>query len=229
MAPSLLDRARAFATAEHEAAGCTYGAHSFDYHLSKVDEALARFGHTDETLRAAAWLHDVVEDTSVTLATISEQFGPLVAEYVDAVTDIKERPNGEPCKNRRERQLLTYAKLRTIAARYPEVINLKLADRIANFEASATGINSQHFTMYQTEHPFFCRQLGAIGGDDRMWAALDRLATIDPRRGPVRRVCKTIKDSGPHPEFHERAVEQLKSTWPTLWKALENLVQVDPL
>jgi (p)ppGpp synthase/HD superfamily hydrolase len=234
----LIERAKAFAAAAHEAAGCTYGAHPFTYHLEAVDAVLVRFGHTDPVIRAAAALHDVVEDTPTKLetikdrtdrlTTIGQEFGETVMWYVDAVTDMLPL-DGRRCKNRRERQILTYGRLRWIARSHPQVINLKLADRIANFEASATGINSQHFSMYQTEHPFFCRQLGMVEGDGHMWHTLDRLATIDPRRGPVRRVCNALRDPGPHPEFHEQAKRQLQNTWPTLYKALDDLLAVDPL
>jgi hypothetical protein len=37
-------------------------------------------------LVAAAWLHDVVEDTDVTLEEIESMFGPQVAQWVDALT-----------------------------------------------------------------------------------------------------------------------------------------------
>jgi hypothetical protein len=225
----LLQRARAFARKAHDDAGCAYGAHPFSYHLDAVTDTLVKFGHADERLLAAAQLHDVVEDTPVTPQTIFDLFGLDVGSYVDAVTDIKVKPDGTPCKNRKERQQLTYAKLRDHAALRPEVLNLKLADRIANVEASAAGINSRHFTMYQTEHPFFCREVGRVGGDEKMWAHLDRLVSLDPRRGPVRKVCNAIRQPGPHPEFHEKAVAVVQSTWPTLWKALEDLMEVDPL
>lgn len=48
----------------------------------------------DEDLVCAGYLHDVVEDSEVTLAEIEEQFGPRVAHLVDAVTERKEEPDG---------------------------------------------------------------------------------------------------------------------------------------
>ena len=38
---------------------------------------------------AAAWLHDVVEDTPSTHADIEREFGPRVAELVHAMTDVE--------------------------------------------------------------------------------------------------------------------------------------------
>lgn len=45
-----------------------------------------------DVVKAAAWLHDVVEDTSVTLAQLAEEFPPEVVAAVDAVT----KRAGEP-------------------------------------------------------------------------------------------------------------------------------------
>lgn len=47
----------------------------------------------DQELVAAGWLHDVVEDTGVTIEFITEMFGPDVAQYVGDVT--KQNPYGE--------------------------------------------------------------------------------------------------------------------------------------
>jgi len=43
---------------------------------------------SDPVMIAAAWLHDVVEDTDVTLAEIERDFGPEVAEIVESVTKV---------------------------------------------------------------------------------------------------------------------------------------------
>lgn len=43
--------------------------------------------HPDDTdAIATAWLHDIVEDTSVTLAEIHRRFGATIAAAVDAIT-----------------------------------------------------------------------------------------------------------------------------------------------
>jgi (p)ppGpp synthase/HD superfamily hydrolase len=48
----------------------------------------------DEDLTCAGLLHDVVEDSDVTLAEVDDRFGPKVARLVDAVTERKESPDG---------------------------------------------------------------------------------------------------------------------------------------
>lgn len=41
---------------------------------------------TDDQTIATAWLHDVVEDTTVTLDQLAEQFPPNIVDAVDALT-----------------------------------------------------------------------------------------------------------------------------------------------
>lgn len=167
------EAARAFAREKH--ATQMYGEHPFTYHLERVVGQLRKYGHEYDCLLAAGWLHDVVEDTPVTMQELADEFGTSVSLRVDAVTDVLVGPDGEALKNRRARQALTYAKLRRISATYPDVIELKLADRLANMEASLDGVNVQHLSMYLTEHPYFCRQIGQCGGDAKMWDRLDHL------------------------------------------------------
>lgn len=47
----------------------------------------------DQAAIAVAWLHDVVEDTAVTLQEIRDRFGDEIAAAVDAIT---RRPSEEP-------------------------------------------------------------------------------------------------------------------------------------
>lgn len=56
-------------------------------HVAGVISNILRFGPADAELRAAAVLHDVVENTPVPLEAIAERFGPRVARLVDAVTN----------------------------------------------------------------------------------------------------------------------------------------------
>lgn len=111
-------------------------------HLDKVVDQLLIFGfcpiqQTD--LFIAAYLHDVVEDTTVTLDEIEASFGPLVREVVYRVTD-------EPGANRKERKLKTYPKIKGLA------VPLKLADRIANVTYSN---DPKFLEMYRNEQPEF--------------------------------------------------------------------------
>ncbi|WP_278262598.1 HD domain-containing protein [Nocardia sp. AG03] len=148
-----------------------YGQAPYITHLAAVRAVLDDFGY-DGALGAAAWLHDVIEDTPVTAEEVESRFGREVLDLVWAVTGIG--------PDRKARNLDAYGK---IAAHPPSVI-LKLADRTANAEASPPG--SSWMGMYRTEHALFKAHLGDLLADDptvaRMWARLeDRLdLTVTP-------------------------------------------------
>lgn len=46
----------------------------------------------DPDAQIVAWLHDVVEDTPVTLADLSQQFTPAIVDAVDAITRRPQEP-----------------------------------------------------------------------------------------------------------------------------------------
>jgi GTP pyrophosphokinase len=86
-AGALLVRAAwCLAQAAHEGQVRNDGVRVID-HVEGVARNLLRFGPADAELRAAATLHDVVENTSVPLEEIEARFGPRVARLVDAVTN----------------------------------------------------------------------------------------------------------------------------------------------
>lgn len=58
-------------------------------HLESVAQQLAAHGHTDETMLAAAYLHDVFEDRPAWAARLRGEFPALVVSVVDALTEQK--------------------------------------------------------------------------------------------------------------------------------------------
>ncbi|MEP7199182.1 MAG: HD domain-containing protein [Chloroflexota bacterium] len=81
-------------------------------------------------LICAALLHDVVEDSPVTLAEIQETCGDTVAHFVELLT--KEKLDDPDAK-----RLATRAYLQRIAVDSEEVLLLKLADRLDNLRSVA--------------------------------------------------------------------------------------------
>jgi (p)ppGpp synthase/HD superfamily hydrolase len=83
----LIDDALAVATAAH-AGQIRNGAGGIPYieHPQAVARLLAEHGWSDEVL-AAALLHDVVEDSEVTVAQLRQRFGEPVAGLVAALSD----------------------------------------------------------------------------------------------------------------------------------------------
>jgi len=165
----LFEKARLMALSAHAAQ--RYGDKPYEWHLQAVVSVLERFGASlddRETadLLVAAWLHDSLEDTALTHGEIVEELGAEIAELVRRVTD-------EPGTSRKVRKPATYAKTR----QHPRAITLKLADRIANAEASAEN-HPGRFQMYAREHAEFVAALkpaseGSLA--DAMWAHLETL------------------------------------------------------
>jgi len=86
-------RAYAFAEAAHRGQR-RKDDRAFISHPVRVARLLAARGY-DEEVVAAALLHDVVEDTSVTLNEVRQQFGARVAELVACVTEDPDLPTSE--------------------------------------------------------------------------------------------------------------------------------------
>jgi (p)ppGpp synthase/HD superfamily hydrolase len=98
----LEDRARVFATAAHAAIAQVrkYTGEPYICHPADVRDLVATVPHTDEML-AAAWLHDVVEDTEVTFAAINQEFGPIVEDLVRWLTDVATPEDGNRAVRKR--------------------------------------------------------------------------------------------------------------------------------
>lgn len=126
MINNIVEKAEQFARTAHESIGHRrkYTGESYVTHLEEVVEILKKVEHTDEML-AAAWLHDTVEDTQVTIEDIYENFGDEIAEMVDSLTDISKPLDG----NRKTRKAIDRAHL---AKASPDVQTIKLADLISN-------------------------------------------------------------------------------------------------
>ncbi len=74
----------------------------------------------------AGILHDIVEDTLITLADIKYNFGDTVATLVDGVTKLKTLPNGTKKQDENIRKMIL------AMAQNLRVIIIKLADRLHN-------------------------------------------------------------------------------------------------
>lgn len=150
-----------------------YGASPYVVHLQDVADVLVLdCGVTDKDELAAAFLHDSIEDTGVSKATIADLFGDRVAELVDAVSDEQvNKETGQPYKNRKERKAATYPKIKSVL----HATRIKLADRIANIRHSVEARNAPMFFMYKKENSEFQKALRVIGEYDEMWAKIDSL------------------------------------------------------
>ena len=125
-ADRLIDRARQFAIQAHAAIGHRrkYTQLPYDVHLANVATIVSSVTEDAEMI-AAAWLHDVVEDTPVTLERVESEFGKGVAELVESLTDVSKPEDG----NRATRKTIDRKHLAHASSRAKTV---KLADIIDN-------------------------------------------------------------------------------------------------
>lgn len=122
----MIEKARIFATAAHHAVGQVrkYTGEPYINHPAEVAGIVAAITNRPEMI-AAAWLHDVVEDTSVSIDLIRSEFGPCVATLVEGLTDISKPEDGNRATRKRidrEHTARQSAACKTI----------KLADLISN-------------------------------------------------------------------------------------------------
>jgi hypothetical protein len=122
----LVARARAFASQAHRHIDHRrkYSHQPYEVHLKAVAE-LVRSVTDDPQVQAAAWLHDLVEDTALTLGDLRREFGERVASLVSDLTDVSRPGDG----NRALRRAIDRQHLKKAA---PEAKTIKLADLMDN-------------------------------------------------------------------------------------------------
>ncbi len=122
----LIDKAYQFANEMHgdqrRASGIPY-----ILHPTTVACILVELGMDSESI-AAALLHDVVEDTPVTLEEVTKKFGSQIAILIDGVTKLGKIPYS----SREEQQAENIRKMLIAMSNDIRVIIIKLADRLHN-------------------------------------------------------------------------------------------------
>lgn len=100
----------------------------------------------DQDLIAAAALHDVVEDTDITIEEIEERFGERVKELVSAETENKrpDLPPEDTWRIRKEESLDELAKTDDIG-----VLMVWIGDKLANMRAIYRDFKVEGSTMWQ--------------------------------------------------------------------------------
>ncbi|MBW3649535.1 MAG: bifunctional (p)ppGpp synthetase/guanosine-3',5'-bis(diphosphate) 3'-pyrophosphohydrolase [Actinobacteria bacterium] len=147
-------------------------------HPLAVALILAEIGLDDITL-AAALLHDVVEDTGITLDDVSRDFGPLVASIVDGVTKL-ERISFE---SKEAQQAASMRKMLLAMANDPRVIYIKLADRLHNMRTIAAMPASKQQRTAQETLDIYAPLAHRLGIQEVKWQLEDlAFAVIYPKR-----------------------------------------------
>jgi GTP pyrophosphokinase len=122
----LLTRAYRFSERAHAGQKRSSG-DAYVSHCVEVAKILAEL-HLDSVTVASGLIHDVIEDTGVSVEEIERDFGAEIAAIVDGVTKI----GNITFRSTQERQVENYRKLLLSIAKDARVILIKLADRLHN-------------------------------------------------------------------------------------------------
>ena len=157
-----LDRALAVSATAHRNQERKGSRVPYIIHPVHVAILLMRHDFPEEVI-VAALLHDVVEDTTLTIEDIARDFGPEVARLVAAVSEQKlEGTELLPWRHRKEAQLAHLQSAdRHIAA-------IKTADALHNLRATLADLHRQgnevwqRFRGSQTEHLWYYESLSEV-------------------------------------------------------------------
>lgn len=155
---SLIERAYRKAEAAHDGQKRKSGEPYFT-HCVAVAGILAEMKMDSETI-AAALMHDIIEDTNISLADLKREFGPVIARLVDGVTKLTNLPikspelDGDPGRHsgaiNRENEY--FRKMFLTMDNDVRVVLIKLADRLHNMRTlgympTAKQVRTAHETM----------------------------------------------------------------------------------
>ena len=127
---TVVERARIFAIAAHSAVKQVrkYTGEAYWHHPAEVAKIVEAVPASTLDMIAAAWLHDVIEDTGCTFTEIHTEFGIDIAEMVNWLTDTSNPEDG----NRAARKAID---LEHIARAPAEVQSIKCCDRWSNIKS----------------------------------------------------------------------------------------------
>ena len=156
----LISRAKKYATLAHKRIDQRrkYSNQPYQVHLEAVASIVATVSD-DKEMIAAAWLHDVVEDTPATLGDLQKEFGDSTAKLVEQLTDISRPSDGNRVKRKEIDRLHT-------AQGSESAKTIKLADLIDNCQ-DITRHDPRFASVYLHEMSALLDVLGE--GDSRLY------------------------------------------------------------
>jgi guanosine-3',5'-bis(diphosphate) 3'-pyrophosphohydrolase len=194
-------------------------------HPIAVAGILADLRLDTETIIAAI-LHDTLEDTALTSAQISAEFGPTVVELVDGVTKLDK----VRFRSRQEADAESFRKMLLAMARDLRVILIKLADRLHNMRTlGAKEPESRRRIARETLEIYapIAQRLGMNGFKaelqdlgframypDRYRVIAERIkATLGNRREAMSRIEDALKARLASDKLPRRVVSRIKSPY----------------
>ena len=183
---NIVERARIFATAAHAAVGQKrkYTGEDYIVHPAEVVNILLTVPGITYAQLAAAYLHDVVEDTGVTIEQVAAEFGSEVAELVGWLTDVSKPTDG----NRKVRKAID----RKHTANAPAAAKtVKLADLISNTRSIVK--HDLNFAETYLEEKMELLSVLQHGGDSELWKQAHQLCKEGKRIVQENRVQQALE------------------------------------
>ncbi|MFA6571521.1 MAG: HD domain-containing protein [Bacteroidota bacterium] len=143
MDDTLIKKAEEFATKAHEGQTEKDALKTpYIFHPKKVAELVTLSGGSFQEI-SSAWLHDVVEDTPITIEIIEKEFGSEIARIVKGLTDLPSFSE-LPVAERKQKQA------DHISMENDSVRRVKLADQISaiNLDGHNTLLDKDHRIAY---------------------------------------------------------------------------------
>ncbi|MHC4264326.1 MAG: HD domain-containing protein [Planctomycetota bacterium] len=143
------------ATTAHATQRRKYTDEPYIMHPARVAIAVALDKRSDADMVAAAWLHDVPEDTKYNLEYIFDEFGNTVFQLVFDLTDEYTR-DSYPLLTRKERKAMEFTRLSNVS---DQAKLIKMYDRIDNLK-SIYGTETGWIKTYLSESNQLAESLG---------------------------------------------------------------------
>ncbi|MDO8557445.1 MAG: RelA/SpoT family protein [Candidatus Jorgensenbacteria bacterium] len=184
---SLVGRAYKFAEEAHQETKRANGEPYFTHSVS-VAETVHEWGLDEESV-AAALLHDVVEDTTHTIAEIEKHFGPEVAFLVNGLTKLTEVHYSE-----KQTEIENFRRFIISFTRDLRVVIIKLADRLHNMQ-TLQFLDDEKRRRVALETEEIYAPLAYRLGMQKLSGELEDLAFPYTHPDEYKWLTKTIKDS----------------------------------
>jgi guanosine-3',5'-bis(diphosphate) 3'-pyrophosphohydrolase len=201
----LLQRAYAVAEAAHAGQKRISG-EDFVEHPLAVANVLAEL-HLDTTTLVASLLHDVVEDTDVSLEQLERDFGPEISEIVDGLTKLDKIT----FRTREQEQAENVRKMVVAMAGDIRVLLIKLADRLHNMRTISVLPQTKQAEKATETLEIYAPLAHRLGVDRIKWELEDlSFKTLHP--GPYREIAALVeKRRGERQEYIDGVLAEARS------------------
>lgn len=184
------NKVRSYASVAHNAVGDNYDGHDHVKHLDDTYEAFKQYPHIKQSklilpyfeiknkrVIQAIYLHNIIENTSISLDELTKEWGETVARAVHHVS----KPSGASYSNRKERVKSLNKHLSTLSIeREDELIALVVTvyQRYANLKYSVETNNEKKTKMYFDEYVQFKKAAYRGGLLEPLWSELDNICIM---------------------------------------------------